>query len=602
MSDRLSDTKLLPLVLPEHQPADLLEQLAGDSRTEGLARLTQRLIAALKIPMQARSNSDRSFGGVSDITNRGNFDRLLLSELAHDDLSLMARLANNEALYLRREELPANHTRQRFILVDTSIKMWGTPRIFAIATALACRMNNKEKAHASTFALQGNAYSEMELHTKSDIIGALAELSPALHSAGALTAFVKEHPLGREQEYFLITDEQLFYTPAFQAAFAHLRTAYGFLITVSRSGQLQLFKYKAGNRHLLYNISLDLPELLSKAKKVINAKKEEVCDRKDLPAFFHQASAPLYFPSNKIVPDKEHMFSAFGVIGITQDQRLLYWPDKTKGAIELMSFISPGKYYFGQDDTSEIYILHHIPSMPQILRMLQVDTKSRTVTTIDCKHEVGLQGPHTIIFYQKHFIIDTGDTICTINPVNGKVYMREGEDANMLVQRPLITDYEFDLKGIKRMINPGYDVLNHIRKIYANHGRLFVDYRAITINNGETIITLRKPDLNFDTTIREVSENPTQVTIPDVNYKLLKFTWDNGSEAFLDSRGFLHLRSANKTIPEVTIVLILNRQIACWSSDGFSCGSKYFTGKLQKGMSVREFYTKYIQSFIEALK
>lgn len=551
------DTKQLPLVLPEQQPADLLEQLAGDAQTEGLARLTQRLIAALKIPMQTRSNSDLSFGGVSDITNRGNFDRLLLSELAHDDLSLMARLANNEALYLRREELPTHHVRQRFILVDTSIKMWGTPRIFAIATALACRMNNKEKASVSTFALQGNAYSEMELFTKPDIIGALAELSPALHSAGALTAFAKEHPLGREQEYFLITDEQLFYTPAFQAAFAHLRTAHGFLITVSRSGQLQLFKYKAGNRRLLHNISLDLPELLSKTKKIINTRKEEAYERKDLPFFFQQTPSPLYFPSSKILPDKEHMFSAFGVIGITQDQRLLYWPEKTKGAIELLPFISPGKYYFAHDDKSVIYILHHIPGSTQIVRLFNVDTKLLIVTTT------------------------TGD-----------------ETASLRI--PVMPDYEFHLKDIKRHINNGYNVLTNIEQIYLNDDYLMIDNRSIIIN-GNNSITLKKPVYPYNRGIRAISENPTQINIPDVNYKLLKFTWKNGCEAFLDSRGLLHLRAPNG--PEVTIVLILNRSIACWASDGATCGTEYFTGKSpEKKMSVQEFYKKYIQSFIDALK
>jgi hypothetical protein len=601
MSNQLSDTKQLPLILPEPQPADLLEQLAEDSQTEGLARLTQRLIAALKIPMQSRSNSDQSFGGVSDITNRGNFDRLLLSELAHDDLSLMARLANNEALYLRREELPANHTRQRFILVDTSIKMWGTPRIFAIATALACRVNNKDKTRVSTFALQGNAYSEIELLTKSDIIGALAELSPALHSAGALTAFAKEHTLGREQEYFLITDEQLFYTPAFQAAFAHLRTAHGFLITVNRSGQLQLFKYKAGNRRLLHNISLDLPELLSKAKKVINTKKE-IYDRKDLPAFFRQDPVPLYFPSSKILPDKEHMFSAFGVIGIAKDQRLLYWPEKTTGAIELMSFILPGNYYFGQDEKSIIYILLHIPGSPHILRLLQVDTKLRTITTIDCKHEIMLQKSHAIVFYQKHFIIDSGDTVYTINPANGNIYMREGKEADLLVLRPLNTEYEFNAKEIKRTINNGYNTLNHIQQIFIDGDYLMLDNRSLVINDKTNSITLKKPVHNY---IREkisaVSENPIQVSIPEVNYKLSKFTWENGCEAFLDSRGLLHLRAPN--LPEVTILLILNRSIACWASDGATCGTEYFIGKHpEKKMPVQEFYKKYIQSFIEALK
>ena len=47
--------------------------------------------------------SDSHFS--SDISNRGPLDRLLLSESAHDDLTLAVRIALNEALYLRRESL-----------------------------------------------------------------------------------------------------------------------------------------------------------------------------------------------------------------------------------------------------------------------------------------------------------------------------------------------------------------------------------------------------------------------------------------------------------------------------------------------------------------
>ncbi len=105
----------------------MLEQLEEDASTTGLAQLTKRLIAAINIPMHAHGSSDQLFGGVSDITNRKLLDRLLLSERWRMmTLSLMARLANNEALYLRREKLPSNPEKQRILLVDTTLaKMWG---------------------------------------------------------------------------------------------------------------------------------------------------------------------------------------------------------------------------------------------------------------------------------------------------------------------------------------------------------------------------------------------------------------------------------------------------------------------------------------------
>jgi hypothetical protein len=584
--------------IPAPQPAELLEQLAIDPQTSGLANLTQRLIAALKIPMQARTSIDQSFGGVSDITNRGNFDRLLLSELAHDDLVLMARLANNEALYLRREELPSNDTRQRLIVIDTSIKMWGTPRLFAIATALACRINNKERARISTFALQGNEYSEIALLTKADIIGALAELSPALHSAGGLAAFAKEHPLHKGQEYFLITDEQLFYKPAFQAAFAHLRNAHGFLITVSRSGQLQLFKYTTGNRRLLLNITLDLPELLSKTKQLIENKKTA---RTGLPAFLDITPAPLYFPSGKIRPEKEYMFEATNsVINITQDQRLLYWPDRSSGARELLSFITPARYYFGQI-RKMIYILMHIESAAMIttFRMLKIDTDTLEIITTDYKHDVRMDMPYKVEFHHELFILDSLNTTHFFNPTNNRTWSTPTADA---IKAGLnLTSYaNFSFKEAKRYINNGYSVLNNILKIYVEGKYLMLDNRTLILDYNSNSLSIKRPVPNGKKESFSFAEKPTPVTIKDAEYKLDKFSWDNGCEAFLDSRGLLHLRCPDK--PEVTIVLILNRSVACWASDGTVCGSPYFIGNNPKTIPVRNFYDKYIQSFIDALK
>jgi hypothetical protein len=87
------------------------------------------------------------------------------------------------------------------------------------------------------------------------------------------------------------------------------------------------------------------------------------------------------------------------------------------------------------------------------------------------------------------------------------------------------------------------------------------------------------------------------------NIKFTKFIWSNGSEAVLDSRGLLHLKSINTDILQATIVLVLEKTSACWSADGMVTGSPYFTGKdSPNGIPVVDFYERYIQSFINGLK
>ena len=53
--------------------------------------------------------------------------------------------------------------------------------------------------------------------------------------------------------------------------------------------------------------------------------------------------------------------------------------------------------------------------------------------------------------------------------------------------------------------------------------------------------------------------------------------WDDGSRAWLDSRGMLHLRSADPDVPEVTLVLG-GDDLAGWASDGSVFGHRYYVG------------------------
>jgi hypothetical protein len=61
-------------------------------------------------------------------------------------------------------------------------------------------------------------------------------------------------------------------------------------------------------------------------------------------------------------------------------------------------------------------------------------------------------------------------------------------------------------------------------------------------------------------------------------YRLSAVSWDGKGRVFLDSRGLLHLKSANNSIPEVTLVLTNHGPLAGWSSDGRVYGPKYFHG------------------------
>jgi hypothetical protein len=111
--------------------------------------------------------------------------------LAQDDFILASRIAQGEALYLRRERPPAEPAPGRWILLDTGLRLWGIPRIRALATALAVVSITAARNACRVFApCQG----DLEALTLSDPEGLLRALSllnthlspePYLHQIGS---------------------------------------------------------------------------------------------------------------------------------------------------------------------------------------------------------------------------------------------------------------------------------------------------------------------------------------------------------------------------------------------------------------------------------
>lgn len=573
--------KPLPFIIPEPATTDLLTELAQDPATEGFTRLTRRLIAALHIPMHVHGSSDLLFGGVSDISNRGNFDRLLLSELAHDELSLMVRLANNEALYLRREQLPADYQPERSLLVDTSIRMWGTPRLIAMAAALACSLQNK-KGDLPAYALMGDTYVPLQLTTKAGVSNALELLSPELNSAAALTAFAK-NLLHRQHEFFLITDELLFHTPSFQEAFATIRKNNGYLILVNREGKVQLFHYNKGHRHLLNQAVYDLEAIFTTTAQLPAAN--------TLPAFLHQQEAPLYFPFSTM---QLHYYyynaKDYGGVAVTEDLRLLYWKSNAHGAREIYHDIpkAPG-YYFGHNNVGNIFILLH---RNDAFHLYNLNTELMTSSHHIIRHR--LEGKHEVVFENDSFFItDIRDTYqlfthnLTIKGSGGVIKMAD------------LTSRAEHLRDLKKMINSGYNMYRQIKNIQISPaGRLAINHLELRKQQHIHLALESYTSVNNITT----TLTGTESMIPGTQIRMTRYLLHNHMEAWMDSRGLLHLRCPDPNVREVTIVVIQNKPTACWAADGACCGNSYFTGENNnRKVPVHNFYESYIQPIIDYL-
>lgn len=572
----------LPVLIPEPAQADLLSTLASDPATAGFTKLTRQMIAALHIPMHAHGSSDQLFGGISDISNRGNFDRLLLSELAHDELSLMVRLANNEALYLRREQLPSDYQPARVLLVDTSIRMWGTPRLLAMAAALACSLQNK-KGELPAYALTGYDYTPLQLSTKAGVANALELLSPELHSAVGLTAFAKDILQKQQQEFFLITDEQLFHAAPFQEAFALIRKCNGYLILVNREGKVQLFHYNKGHRHLLNHAVYDLASIFTPT--------DTLPASHSLPAFLLQQESPLYFPFSSMQLHYYYFYAySLGGVAVTEDQRLLYWKSVAHGAHELCRDLpKAGNYSFGHSDEGTIYVLlYHNDA----LYIYYINTSIPS-----CSHQMirqPLTGTIVMRYEQKAFYItDATDTY----------YLPVGTLSVSAIGRQDITGdlsaRATHLRALKKMINCGYNMYRQVKSIKVSpSGRLAINHMELRHNSN-------KLSLESWTTVNNISPNLTgqESTIPGTQIRITRYVLNNGVEAWMDTRGLLHFRSLDPNVREITLVVIQNKPTACWAADGASCGYQYFIGRNQtRELPAHAFYESYIQPYIDHLK
>ncbi len=560
--------------LPQKPPLDLLSELAQDQETEGLARLTRRVMAAIKIPLQSTGASDMPLGGVSDITNRGELDRLLLSELAHDDLTLTARLVNNEALYLRREEPPQDPIQQRVILLDATLRMWGLPKVFAMATALACTENNPHQARVVTHVLGGDHALLADLSKKEGVVHALEQMHPALQCSEALKTLLQQKEVDQHTETVLITSIDNLQDHQFGQALASLTNKMQYLIVVNRSGQVHLYRLVNGRRKLLVQAKYDL-ELLLKGEKTSD---EEKVKQPGKTAFIGAEVMPLYCPSSRfyITADNSMVHRGRSLIGITDDHRLLYWESRSKGALEVLPFVEVGRYTFGTSGSEWVYVLVEMDQPRQLKLYVLKDFELIKEVVIDYpqKH---FESSKTA-FGNDYFYLKLDKDLYKISAKTGHINS-ENEDESLRSLLTAIRPHPKRFGNFKRLINSGYNMWTSIERVYINElKQLCLDKRALTLTAERTLKILPQPRIQGrqELAIRRFS-NATHSIIPENPHLQFSFArWGDEVEVIIDYRGFLHLRTTDNSLPEITLTLILGKQLAGWTSDGLVFGSQYF--------------------------
>ncbi len=331
----------------------LIAELKDDEELEGVARLAELLLAAVHLPTPVSQPEELPLGGVTDISNRGSLDRLLLSELAHDSLTLAVRVAMNEALYLRRETPPRLPTRRRLVLLDAGVRMWGVPRVFATAVGLALAAGAKPGFGVQVFRAAGSDLAALDMTTAAGLNEHLAALDHRAHPGDALPALRQrliEAANNDEADVVLVTGDDVLADRAFQRALTEANFPQIHLAAVNRSGRFQLHLQSARGRKLLREAHFSLDDVLQPRKKP--TVKLFADSAAPLPAIFRAERFPLLL-SAQPEPKRSWLVRGIGVLTCARDGRLLLWNDRNHGARQIAEGLPAGHLHWAESATRD---------------------------------------------------------------------------------------------------------------------------------------------------------------------------------------------------------------------------------------------------------
>ena len=309
----------LDLELDLRQRIDaVLAALDRDPTWSGLARLSRDLVAAVHLPRTVSDPSDLPLGGFSDITNKGQLDRLLLSELAHDDLTLATRVAMNEALYLRRESPPSPVPEHCGVLIDCGVRMWGIPRVFATAVALALGLRQDAHREFAFHHTVGDQTEPVTLDTESGLRDHLGHLDRNAHPGSALRSLADMAP---DRDLLLITEAEILDDPEFGLDLQPPAAAALYVVSVARDGRHRLWEIGRRGRRLVQSAKADLGALQASPDSFIDRAAENERAR---PGYLDQHPSPLRHPHP--LQDRRYRHDpAQGILMVSKKHRVFHW-------------------------------------------------------------------------------------------------------------------------------------------------------------------------------------------------------------------------------------------------------------------------------------
>ncbi len=523
-------------------PEDLIEALEQNSKTQKVGTLVKTIWAGLRIPFHSVIPSQQPLGGVSDLTNKGNFDRLLISEFANEEIVFLSRLANNEALYLSRESPPASNNMKRVILIDVSLKNWGTPKIMAFATMLAIAKHPKTDIECEVFAL-GKSVHPIQFDSIHGIIDGLQIVEASLDCSEGLAAYFKEYPSEKGRELFVLTENSTQKQTEMRRAMNEFGSQINYWVFNDASGSIDLYKKLKKSKKHVQHIELPLKRLWSKSKKKIAPRKTK-----------SGKHYPIMVASSLGYRGIRPVGSEF-VFQLTKEKSLLRLRDVSIAGIrkgwevfyENLS-VYDNEFEIGQVKNGEFVILLFRTQYREIT-LLNLQTKAEKKIHF---HQWKSRYEQAFIFHQEKFYHLNHTGAWSID-LEGNVNESDIEYAalnELFVSRGKIVkqatfDHRYTPPNLKNVKSVG---INTALELMFNVHQLSIDAKRIILRAGE------KRD--YDILAEKTAEG--------------RFEFADGSLVEINRSGFAMLTSSNKSIPTIYVPLVLDTQIGIATDEEFA--------------------------------
>lgn len=527
---------------------DLIDELINNSKTFTTGSLVRWLWGGLNIPVHSVLPSQQPLGGISDLTNKGDYDKLLISEFAHDDLTFLSRLANQEALYVQRETPPSHNDLQRIILIDASLKNWGSPKAIAFAIMLAIARHPKTDIPCLAFVLGTDNYVPVSIENIDTIIDALQIFGVSLHAAKSLTAFFKDYPDNKNQEVFFITESSTPKNGSLSKVLNEYNNSIHYLVLTDEEGNVDVFKKHQHSKRHLQHIKLPLDNLWKTNRR---NKEDEI--REDL-----ATSYPILFrtPGNSksvvSAPDGE-------IFMLSGERTLLRFFNKsaerhTKGwdlVYESLPFTT-SIFEIGLSGEGHHIALLFNTAVRQIL-LLNLSTREKKIVAFDQWKSTSWT---SFIFEAGKFLHTNSRGSWSIDVI-GNVAIEANVNSNKFTQR------DKELADLVQKYSYSPPVFKNIQRVFINGaGELVFNIHTLRVNVQHSHIKL-VPAKNLESKISASKKDNNE------------FKFSNGSSVQVNRNGMFILKSVSKDHPEIYIPTSLDASLGVSTVDEFS-GNEYY--------------------------